>query len=209
VAAELTKVVQALAPTLRGSGYRRFGQTFNRECETGLIQVIGFQGGRSGDRFTLNVGIYVREIDQLWHDYWTREGPGLGTTKVLREESCWLRGRMGDLLAVADDCWWPYADSSGAIRDVGVRLQTQVEPVLGSLATRASLIVWWDSPPPRRPRWRLYATTCFGFALLLRDAGRHDDAMAIVQREWQQARGPFRGTVELYAEQLGLAIRDT
>lgn len=206
MAGELTKVVQDLTPTMRGWGYRRFGQTFNREPELGLIHVVGFQGSRSGDRFTVNVGIYLRDFDQLFSDWWTREGPGLGTKKALREELCWLRIRIGHLEVPGSDRWWPYTDLDTAIRDLGARLQSQVAPTLDSFATRRSLIAWWDSPPPRSPRWRLEPITPIGFALLLRDVGRLDDATAIVRGVWERARGPFRATVEVYAEELGLPI---
>ncbi len=206
MAAELTEVVRALAPTLRGWGFRRFGQTFNRERETGLFHVIGFQGSRWNDGFTVNVGIYLREVDQLFDDHWTRYGPGLGTKKVLREELCWLRTRIGRLEPTADDRWWPYTELDAAIQDVAARLQTHVAPTLDSSATRAALIAWWDSPPPRSPQWRLESRTPLGFALLLRDAGRVEEARAIVHRVWQHARRPFRGTVELHAERLGMPM---
>jgi hypothetical protein len=167
---------------------------------------LASRGSRSGSRFTVNVGIYLREVDQLYDDHWTRYGPELGTRKVLGEELCWLRARIGDLKSAPNDCWWPYVELDSAISEVGASLQTQVAPIMDSSATRASLIAWWDIPPPRSPQWRMELRTHLGFAKLLRDAGRLDDARAVVQWLWQQARGPFRGTVELYAEELDVPI---
>jgi hypothetical protein len=201
---DLSRAVQVLAPTIRAMGFRRFGQTFNREREPGLIQVIGIQGSQSSERFTVNLGIYVREVDQLMHDHMARYGPGLGTTKVLRAELCWLETRIGDVGDAGSD-WWYYARSD-ATDEVKNRLLAEVTKALDASATRSSLIKWWDSPPPRQPIWLLQKDTPIGFALLLRDRGRLGDAEAVMRQVWSDARGPFRSTVEVYAEELGILV---
>lgn len=47
--------------------------TFNRGPEPGLVHVIGLQTSESDDRFTVNVGVYVREIDLSLNDGWHRQ----------------------------------------------------------------------------------------------------------------------------------------
>ena len=201
---DLSRAVGVIAPTIRGMGFHRFGQTFNREREPGLIQVVGIQGSQSSERFTVNLGIYVREVDQLMHDHMARYGPGLGTTKALRAELCWLEARIGDVGAPGSD-WWYYAKSD-ATAEVRNRLLTEVTKALDASATRSSLIEWWESSPPRQPAWRLYPDTPIGFALLLRDRGRKGDAETVIRQVWSAAHGPFRGTVETYAEELGIPV---
>lgn len=71
-AKELTGAVAELGPLLKSSGFRRFGVTFNRQTEPGLIHVVAFQGQQSGGTFTVNLGVYVREVDQLFDDWWGR-----------------------------------------------------------------------------------------------------------------------------------------
>ena len=67
---ELKRVIGGVGPELLRLGFKRFGTTFNREAE----HVIGFQASQSGDRFTVNLGVYVREVDALLHDWWGRSG---------------------------------------------------------------------------------------------------------------------------------------
>ncbi len=73
--------------------------TFNREHEVGLVHVIGFQGRQWGGRFTINLGIYVREIDVIFDDWWGRQSKAResGRDGSVREEVCLLRARLGRL----------------------------------------------------------------------------------------------------------------
>ena len=92
----LTVAIRELAPALKDSGFRRFGNTFNCEVEPGLIQVVGFQASKWGDKFTVNLGIYVREVDKLFDDWWGRSMTGVpGRDGAVEEEVSWLRVRLG------------------------------------------------------------------------------------------------------------------
>jgi len=86
--------------------------TFNRKPEDGLIHVVNFQGSKWGDKFTVNVGIYVREVDELLDDWWRRERKsGLpGHDGAVLESVCWLRERIGRFDSDGHDKWWSYGN---------------------------------------------------------------------------------------------------
>jgi hypothetical protein len=205
----LNEAVKELGLSLRQEGYKRFGQSFNRETEPGLIHVLGFQGSKWGDRFTVNAGVYVREIDELFDDIMGREGAEAGRPKAVREGACWLRARIGDLdQQNPHDTWWPYAQMDAALLDLRQRLIADVGPALVAASTRSGLLAWWDQSTPRAPRWRLEPRSPLGFALLLRNADRVAEAQAIVQRLWEAAAGrPFQNVIEIQAERLELGVR--
>ena len=102
---ELTKVIVDVAPELRRLGFKRFGTTFNREADPGLVHVIGFQASRSCGDFFVNLGVYVREVDALLHVWWGRSGksgaPGLDA--AVRQEVCWLRMTLGQAGSITSD----------------------------------------------------------------------------------------------------------
>ena len=71
---QLTAVIRLLSPALKATGWTRFGGRFDRESETGLVHAINFQSSRYGGKFTTNLGVYVREIDFDFDDWWGRQG---------------------------------------------------------------------------------------------------------------------------------------
>src|SRR5437879_10849709 len=94
----MTAVVARLAPGLKADGFRRFGATFNRVTEPGLVHVVGFQASRWGDEFTVNLGVYVREIDDLFDSIWGGSKAGVpGLDGAVKEYECWLRARLGEI----------------------------------------------------------------------------------------------------------------
>jgi hypothetical protein len=200
-----------IALDLRGAGFRRFGNTFNREPEGGLVQVLNFQGSDTGERFTVNVGIYVREIDELLDDWWRRERkPGVpGRDGAVLESVCWLRQRIGRFDSDGHDHWWPYGNPETSADEVRSRLLTKVEPVLSRQASRAGLIALWDAAGGSNLGWRKEARTPLGFALLLKQIGRAADAATIVQQVCEDSKGiPFHGMAQVLAEDLGFPCAD-
>jgi Domain of unknown function (DUF4304) len=207
---ELTSVVRDLAPELRRLGFNRFGTTFNREVDPGLVHVIGFQGSKSDGRFTANLGIYVREVDVLLHDWWGRSGK-LGTPgrdAAVREEVCWLRARLGRA-GVRGDAWWDYTAAPKATTDVAGLLGREGEAAFGETSSRAALVKWWRERSEMPVKWKIERPTPLGFALLLKDMGEVEEARAIVETVCREARGiPFFHMASVWAEELGFACPD-
>jgi uncharacterized protein DUF4304 len=204
---ELTAVVRLVGPDLKNLGFRKFGMTFNREPEDGLIHVVNFQGSKWGDKFTVNVGIYVREVDELLDDWWRRERKSgvPGRDGAVFESVCWLRERIGRFDSDGHDQWWGYGKPETSAREIRSKLLTRVEPVLSQQASRTGLIALWDAARGGDLGWRKEPRTPLGFALLLKQIGRDVDAGAIVQQLCEDSKGvPFHATVQVLAEDLGV-----
>lgn len=189
--------------------------TFNREPEPGLVHVIGFQGSQSGGKFTVNLGIYVREIDVMFDDWWGRRGKAgePGRDGAVREEVCWLRARLGRLGPEGDreDKWWGYEEPAAAAADVRDRFLYHAEPAFAQAKNRAALLSQWDrrqSSPGSKTNWlwRSERRAPLGYAVLLKATGRVDDARRVVDEVSARSIGtPFHSVVEGFAEDLGLA----
>jgi Domain of unknown function (DUF4304) len=205
--AELTSVIRDVAPQLRRLGFKRFGTTFNREAEPGLVHVIGFQGSQSGGNFTVNLGVYVREVDVLLHDWWGRSGKQgtPGRDAAVREEVCWLRTRLGRI-GSRGDAWWDYAAGASAATDVAGLLLRDGEAAFSDASSRAALVKWWRERADKPVTWKIERPTPLGFALLLKEMGEVEEARAIVETVCRDAHGiPFFHMASTWAEELGFA----
>jgi hypothetical protein len=207
---ELTSVIRDVAPELRRLGFKRFGTTFNREPEPGLVHVTGFQGSQSGGKFAVNLGIYVREVDVLLHDWWGRSGKQgtPGRDVAVREEVCWLRTRLGRV-GSRGDAWWDCAVAASAAADVAGILVREGEAAFGEASSRAALVEWWRERAEMHVKWKIERPTPLGFALLLKEMGEVEEARAIVETVCREARGiPFFHMASVWAEELGFACPD-
>jgi hypothetical protein len=208
----MTKAVAQLAPQLKAAGFRRFRTDFNKQPETGLIHVIGFQGRKWGDSFTINLGVYVREIDQLFDDWWGRsKKAGVpGEDGPVKEYDCWLRARLGDIRFGGHDVWWDYVDLDAAVADIASRLNRDAVPAFGEVSTRDALLEWWRDRERRQFRWSMEPRTPLGFALLMKQAGAVDEARSIVEDVCNRTRGvPFHNLVSVLAEEMGFECSDS
>ena len=207
----LSAIVRSLSPDLKSVGFKRFGTRFNRESEEGLIHIVSFQGSMGGDRFTVNLGVYVVEIDKLLADWWGRAGkkgvPGRDT--AVPEQVCWLRARLGRVGADGSDLWWSYDDPDAAAQSVRARLD-DLEAFFAKARTRSDLLYWWRDPAHGPAPWRTEPGTPLGFALLLRDAEHVADARDAVKRVCADTLGmPFHHMVAVIAEDLGFECDDS
>jgi hypothetical protein len=209
---EMTKVVALTAPRLKAAGFRRFGNDFNKSLGAGLVEVVGFQGSKWGDQFTVNLGLYVREVDQLFDDWWGRSKKvGLpGEHGAVKEYVCWLRGGLGDIRFGGHDTWWEYGDAVAASVDIGARLDRDATPAFAEVSNRAGLIEWWRGRSQGQFRWRIEPRAPLGFALLLKQAGAVEEAQAIVDAIFKDTLGrPFHHMASVLAEEMGLEWRAT
>jgi hypothetical protein len=201
----LKQVIGGVAPELRRLAFKRFGPTFNREVEPGLVHVVGFQASQSGDKFTVNLGVYVREVDAFLHDWWGRSGKSgrPGRDSSVRDDVCLLRARLGRA-ASRGDAWWSYAEPESAVKDLAKLLVFDAEAAFAEVADRTLLVGWWSSRLERPPLWGIEGPTPLGFALLLKEMGRTEDARRIVEDACRDAAGrPFFHMVSVWAEDLG------
>lgn len=100
-------VAQGLAPLLKSHGFAKAGRSFHRRRGE-RWQVVNVQASSGNSaaqaRFTLNLGLYVPEIEAL-----AGHSPPAGKPK---EYDCTLRERIGLLMPQARDHWWTLAPDS-------------------------------------------------------------------------------------------------
>ncbi len=104
-------------------GFKKRGRTFNREAETGIIQVINFQSGQfpvgkqyeiptfKNDyygKFTVNLGVCVKELYEINFP---------DKTKLFYQEyDCQIRTRLNHLI-YGKDIWWNLDDNLNDISE--------------------------------------------------------------------------------------------
>ncbi len=150
-------VVAAVAPELKGAGFRKQRHLFNRSTEPGVVQVVDFQMAQYrvppgmpvppalvDGSFRLNLGVYV---DALVRESWERP-PG----KWVSEYRCQIRAGMGELLqghaydrravdrkSSTRDIWWSLADVDLAADAARSALRDHALPWLDRLATKQAV----------------------------------------------------------------------
>jgi len=202
----MTGVVAQVAPSLKAEGFRRFGASFNRVAEPGLVHVVGFQASKWGDEFTVNVGIYVREIDELFTSYWNRSRVGLpGVDRAVKEYECWIRARLGEIPAGGRDRWWKYTNLDAAAADIAARLRADAARAFAAAGSRTALMAWWRDRERRPFGWQFEPRTPLGAALLMMQSGAVDEAQAVVDAVCTESEGkPSHHFVSILAEQIGV-----
>ncbi|MGL4287011.1 MAG: DUF4304 domain-containing protein [Phreatobacter sp.] len=191
--AEQLDMVQAtLASQLKPAGFARHGRTFNRRAENGLVQVVNLETGRPAlgtipplpadlghlardlsGRFTVNLGVHVREI-------WDCDNP-VPPGSIIHDQHCQIRTRLAELYRLPD-AWWSLDQPSYPLAlDIGRRMSAVGLPFLHRLGTRAAIIRDW---------------VAFNDAeLLLPSRARVDVAVLLA------ARGDAAGALRLLGEQ--------
>jgi uncharacterized protein DUF4304 len=208
---EMTRAAAQLSPHLRAAGFKRFGNDFNKQPEAGLIHVVGFQANKWGGSFTMNLGVYVREVDQLYDDWWGRSNKtGLpGEDGAVKEYACFLRARLGDIRHEGHDVWWQYADLVAAATDIAARVNHDALPAFADVSSRIGLIEWWRGRDRAPFRWRIEPRSPMGFALLMKQSGATHEAQTVVDSVATRTRGtPFRFRASVMAEDMGLEWKD-
>ncbi len=117
---------------------------------------------------------------------------------------------MGAIRGGGGDLWWDYADLPTACEDVKTRLATDAAEAFAQTSTRSGLIRWWEDPSGRVGRWLIERRAPLGFAVILKNAARVEEARAIVEAVCRESRGvPFFYTVSVLAEELGFQCRES
>src|SRR5207248_2086821 len=116
---------------------------------------------------------------------------------------CWLRTRLGRV-ASRGDAWWRYSEPESAVKELAQLFAAEAETAFARAANRASLVGWWSSRQEGQPLWRIGGPTPIGFALLLKEMERQEEARTIVEEACRGAEGkPFWRMVSVWAEDLG------
>ena len=150
----MSGIVSAVHPLLERVGFHRRRNTFNRETEPGFIQVVDFhmrvfESGRGSrwspvevhGRFTVTVGIFVKEIYQ---DLF-----GSSAGDFVGEDVCELRKPLSELLPRRDRPvtnegmgWWSL-DAPPSAKEIELLLAEYVLPLFARLSGRRSLVAEW------------------------------------------------------------------
>lgn len=201
----MSGAVSGLSSALKADGFRRFGASFNRVTEPGLVHVVGFQGSKWGDEFTVNLGVYVHEIDQLLNSNLPKSAAGVpGVDRVVKEYEGWLRARLGGIRR-GSDLWWRYTNLDAAVADIAARLQADAAPAFGAAASRAALMAWWRDRERLPFGWDIEPRAPLGVALLMKQSGAVDEAQAIVDAMCAETQGTtFHHRVSGLAEEIGV-----
>jgi hypothetical protein len=183
---ELDRVEKSVHAKLKPLGFLKYGRTFNRRLDNGVIQVINFQSGQYpiGDnyvipgirenyygKFFVNLGVCVESLYRLQNS--TEE------KKYYKEYECQIRERLGTLLN-GTDYWWTASENNGdpareiisGLESIGFKWFAGVETIdkiienLGrspyitsprSMLDRA-LIVWFENKDAGSNLFREYFT---------------------------------------------------
>lgn len=165
----LATITSSIAPALRAQGFRRYGQSFVREAEPGLFQVIGFQGSVTGEYFFLSIGVSVREIQLVLEDDLPR-----GVSGKKWPDQAIVAVRVGE---DSPDCFWGYDDLDNVKTHLLRRFSTDIADAFARCSTRAGLIEWWTETPRRSGPWSASLPL---FVLLLENAAKQEAARGSV-----------------------------
>jgi hypothetical protein len=116
-ATRMDDIQSTLDRDLKGLGFKKSGRTYNRSDDDGIVQVINLQMGKPQPeiaklppaiahlrpdlygQFTVNCGVYVREIAAISFPQKERQ--------FVQEHGCALRARLGRLIEPGrQDVWW-------------------------------------------------------------------------------------------------------
>ncbi|HEY4113474.1 MAG TPA: DUF4304 domain-containing protein [Rhizomicrobium sp.] len=182
----------ALDGDLKSLGFKKFGRTYNRSHENGIVQVINLQMGMPQPaiaglppeaaylrpdlygQFTVNIGVFVAEIAP----------PALArkSSRYVQEPRCSLRARLGNLMESErrDILWRLDTPTSAIVEDVKEALFRYGIPFLTRFATRSAIITGWIAFNERE--LRLSQRPRLDVAIMLDAAGDKGGAVDLLRQ---------------------------
>ena len=133
VVKELDQIQAVVGRYLKPLGFKVKGRTFNRPTIDGLVQVINFQKDRYGDRFAVNVGVYIPEVAKHM------DNEAVGTW--VQEYHCNVRARLGPTGIDGNDMWWVVRDPETVGSQLSARMENQCVPYLDQHSTRDMILI--------------------------------------------------------------------
>jgi len=145
---------------LKPLGFKKFGRTFNRRLDDGIIQIIHFQSGQYpiGEnyvvpglrenlygRFAINLGVCVESLYNF-------ESPASGTKKYYKEYECLIRDRLG-IIIKGEDYWWPIKNENKKITEEIINgIETKGLDWFSGVETKEKIINNYGHLPYRKSR---------------------------------------------------------
>ena len=85
----LNQIQSLVYKILKNEGFKKFGRTFTKNVDEGIIHVINFQIGQRNleGHFTVNLGVYIKELDETKSN----------SKKIFYDYDCHIRVRLCEL----------------------------------------------------------------------------------------------------------------
>lgn len=206
---------------LKTIGYRKFGHTYNRETEPGIIQVINLQAAPYSSSihglFTVNLSVFIPEVDAV------RFNPPLPRSRYVRECEGDFRIRLDELIVRGYDPlqhydpksrWWRIEEDTQAIgAEITTLLQRYGQPYLDEYNSRSAIIAHWtkieNDSPDLENDWGVFWLHRIAAIILakqgdLETAKRYMEAeYQVLLRHWNPAQK--EGTRQ-FAQRLGITL---
>ncbi|MBL1134113.1 MAG: DUF4304 domain-containing protein [Chloroflexi bacterium] len=206
IAAEVHKYLKTI-------GYRKFGHTYNRETEPGLIQVINLQAAPYFSSihglFTVNLSVYIREVEEVRF-----ESPPPRDRHV-KEYDGDFRMRLDELIVRGYDPlqyydaksrWWRIGEDTQAIgAEITTLLQRYGQPYLDEYNSRAAILGHWtkieNNSPDLENDWHVFWLHRVAVIILAKQ-GDLETAKRYMQEEYNILSKHWNPAQKEYARQL-------
>lgn len=183
------EIISNFDRVLNVNGFQRNKSTWNLS-EDLLIKVIDLQISKSGDRFTINVGISFKSV---FFTCW-----GYKPAEFIEEPYCTVRARIGQLID-GNDRWWDVEDPK-AIEDAVACLDVFIFPFLKKIQSPSAACEWLMStglPSHKSPLSSIY------LAILKSQLGQADVSCEILHDMKRNSLGAWKEKAQEVAMRLG------
>ncbi|MEZ2337215.1 DUF4304 domain-containing protein [Mucilaginibacter sp. RCC_168] len=195
---------------LKPLGFKKKGRTFNRQTEDGICQVVNIQSGKYefGDKyvvprlrenyygkFTINLGVMVKEIYELDHHHKPKD--------IYQDYDCQIRTRLTHL-TIKQELWWPISDDILKIAEEIIEgLNSQGIPWLDTFENRQSICKNWRTTEGSSRRAKL------DVELIVLQSDKEKGAQ-LIQDYYNniENHSGHKEYVKVLAERLGLKVND-
>lgn len=195
---------------LKPLGFEKKGRTFNRQTEDGIYEVVNIQSGKYefGDKyvipgvrenyygkFTINLGVMVKEIYELDHHHKPKD--------IYQDYDCQIRTRLTHL-TIKQDHWWSISgDNYKVAKEIIEGLNSQGIPWLDTFESRQSICKNWGTTEGSSHRAKLDVA----LIVLQRDKEKGTQLIQDYYNNIENHNGHKEYVKEL-AERLGLKVND-
>ncbi|CAN5477703.1 hypothetical protein BH10PSE5_BH10PSE5_16440 [soil metagenome] len=186
-----------LGALLKPLGFRRKGRAFNRQTETGVVQVIALQAGPHEigpplpasvaslrpnlyGKFTINLGVYVEEV-------FARTNPDHLPRGAISDAHCSIRTRLSHIMS-GEDVWWPLPTPCDLSQELTAAVLNKGLSFLDQFSSRDQIVEGWV----RFNENELLITRVarLDVAMILLRNGDREGARDLFQDHLAQADGP-------------------
>lgn len=185
----ITRKVDAI---LKPLGFQKRGAIWNRLSDS-VIDVIDIQTSKSGDTYTLNVGVLDREVHEV---FW-----GEAVAETVEPPMCTVSARVGDLM-YGTDKWWK-TDTSESEQDSITKAVAAAISFLDRTHTRPQMTRLLTDTDVTQKR---YPPPIINLALLSALEGKVAEANAMLDELQDKLSGPWLERIKQVRERLSLPL---